>query len=214
MKKICLWVLLIAGVMTMSGCAGNRGIIDFEVDSGTNPKSGKYVTIAKVIDSRIFEARPKKPSIPSLMGGKIDDVAIKARAIARKRNSYGMAMGDILLPEGRTVSNVIEEAVIKSLRDKGYVVVEKDSPDYTKAIPVEVDIQKFWGWSYMGLWAFSLNFEAEITMRGQDIFPTGDEEKIRGSITLHSQIADTRAWTNTLQRGLDNFIAAIKVRLK
>lgn len=97
--------LLLMGVLilAMTGCATNRWVLNFVVPPTSNPKNGTPVKIVKVTDLRKFELAPKQPNIPSLKNGEITEKAITSRAIARKRNSYGMALGDIPLPEGRTV---------------------------------------------------------------------------------------------------------------
>jgi hypothetical protein len=39
--------------------------------------------------------------------------------VARKRNGWGKVLGDILLPEGRTVSDLVEEVVAKAFIESG-----------------------------------------------------------------------------------------------
>ncbi|MFH0879382.1 MAG: flagellar biosynthesis protein, partial [Lentisphaerota bacterium] len=131
-----------------SGCATNRGILNVQVEKTKNPSEGRTVTIVSVNDARVFEEAPRVSSTPSLKGAEITDKSITSRAIARKRNGFGKAMGDILLPEGRTVEQLVREALVKSFRDSGYRVLEAGevAADGEKAIPVEADIEQFWSW--------------------------------------------------------------------
>ena len=99
-------------LLLVSGCATNRGIIDVRVTPTPDPQGKVMVKIVRVTDQRTFELRPDVASIPSLKDGQIDNKAITSRAIARKRNGYGKALGDILLPEGRTVEDLVEEATV------------------------------------------------------------------------------------------------------
>jgi hypothetical protein len=69
-----------------------------------------------VTDRRVFEVNPRQANIPSLMNdAEIKNPAITARAVARKRGGFGKTLGDVgdvLLPEGRTVTNVVAVAPV------------------------------------------------------------------------------------------------------
>src|SRR5262245_65653082 len=106
----------------VGGCAINRSVLKVQVQPSTDPASGQEVSIMKVTDNRIFELKPAKPSTPSLKAGDVTNKAITSRAVARKRNGWGMTMGDILLPEGRTVEDLVKEALTKAFRESGYKV--------------------------------------------------------------------------------------------
>ena len=104
-------VLVLAWLM--AGCAATRST--FDVQSAPSPQAKPvsvkgFVKLTEVKDVRQFEAAPRKPSIPSLQDPKeISNPAITSRAIARKRGGFGAAMADILLPEGRTVEQVVRD---------------------------------------------------------------------------------------------------------
>jgi hypothetical protein len=208
-----LVLLLMSLVFFGAGCATTRGIVDVQLYVPSDPGSGKAVTIVRVTDIRKFEEAPRDPSIPSLKGSEIGDKTITSRAIARKRNTYGKALGDILLPEGRTVEEVVKEALTRSFREAGYRVVEQVSVSKDEAIPVEAEIEKFWAWFTPGFWSLSLEFEANVKITG-DIPPFKTGEVVRGYILLHSQAATTQAWMNTINKGIENFVQAVKKRLQ
>jgi hypothetical protein len=180
-------------------------MLDVRVEVPDNSASGQAVKIVRVTDQRQFEKAPKVASIPSLKGGEINNEAITLRAIARKRNSFGKAMGDILLPEGRTVEDLVKEALTKSFRQAGYRVLDHTAPNADTATPVEADIEQFWSWFTPGFWAVSLEFEANVNVKG-DIQPFDEGEAVRGYVKLHSQAAGSRAWMNTLNKGIDAFV--------
>ena len=213
MKQLTLLCTLTLTSILSIGCATNRGIIDVRVPPATiNPSSGTLVAITKVIDMREFQETPSEPSIPSLKGGEINDETITSRAIARKRNGYGKALGDILLPEGRTVEDLVRETAEKSLAEKGYVVV-KDRSQYADALPVEIEIHQFWAWMIPGFWTLELDFEAIITASNETVFMSPGE-KIRGHVALKTQAAGTGAWTNTINKGLEDLCEQIKSDIK
>ena len=204
---ICMPVILLG-----SGCATNRGIVDVRILEPQNPASGTAVTILRVTDKRVFEEASRVASVPSLKGGEIGDKAITSRAIARKRNGYGKAMGDILLPDGRTVENLVREALTKSFRDAGYRVIDGAPGSNDKGVPIEADIEQFWSWVTPGFWAVSMEFEAKVSIKG-DIPPFKNGEMVRGYVELHTQAAGTGAWVNTINKGIEAFVAEVKKRL-
>lgn len=206
-----LGVLAIAGMG--AGCATSRGILDVRIPPTTDAGGGKTVVLKAVTDVRAFELKPRQASIPSLRDGQIANKAITSRAIARKRNGYGKALGDILLPEGRTVEELAQEAVVKALQEKGYSVAAGGTQGVGDAIPMEVDIHQFWAWFTPGFWAVKLEFEAILEIRGPATV-SGEKETVRGYIRLRSQAANSRAWMNTINKGIDDLVEKIKAGLK
>lgn len=211
------YLLGIAGLamlvsLLVSGCATNRGILDVRLNVPQNPASGRVVTIVRVTDSRVFEEAPRSPSIPSLKGREIVDKAITSRAIARKRNTYGKAIGDILLPENRTVENLVREALVKSFRESGYRVIDDATESKDNVVHIEADIEQFWSWVTPGFWAISIEFEAKVNIKG-DVPSFKNGETVRGYIELHTQAAGTTAWLNTINKGIGVFIDEVKKRL-
>lgn len=215
-RKYLLEVAIVTVLLGLlgSGCATNRGVLDVRINKLQNPASGRTVTILRVTDNRVFEESPSIPSIPSLKGGEIGNKAITSRAIARKRNGYGKALGDILLPEGRTVENVVQEALVKSFREAGYRVIDDTTElkDNDKAVPIEADIEQFWSWFTPGFWAVSLQFEAKVKIKG-DVLGFNDGETVRGYVKLHTQGAGSRAWLSTINKGMEAFIEEVKKHL-
>jgi len=206
-----LGVLAIAGMG--AGCATSRGILDVRVPPPATPGGGKTVNIGVVKDARAFELKPRQASIPSLRDGQISNTAITSRAIARKRNGYGKALGDILLPEGRTVEALVREALEKALQEKGYAVTQGAAPEGGTAVPMEVDIHQFWAWFTPGFWAVKLEFEGILEIRSP-VTASGDKARVRGYVRLRSQAANSRAWLNTINKGIDSLVAEIKLNLK
>jgi len=195
-----------------TGCATSRGILNIHIPSPANPTSGVAYKIVDVKDSRSFELKPPQPFIPSLKNGEINDRAITSRAIARKRNGYGMALGDILLPEGDTVQDLTERAVARAFRETGLRVIAQGDPQWDEATPVEVDIQQLWAWMTPGFWSIGLDFDMRVRIKTDlGFFQDGDEA--HGNIQLRTQAAGTRAWLNTINKGLEEFNRDLKSKL-
>ena len=94
MKHLKLACLLLA-TTALFGCATSRSVVDIATPAVANG-NGQKVFIS-VLDERRFELKPQVPEIPSLKEGEITDKSITERAIARKRNGYGMGLGDVKL---------------------------------------------------------------------------------------------------------------------
>jgi hypothetical protein len=164
--RLAVAIQLLA-VVLLSGCAAGRTVVPASIDSGRNPSQGTAVQIDNVQDARIFAIRPPSPDIPSLMDdAEINNKAITNRAVGRKRGGFGAALGDVLLPEGRTVPMLVESAVARALRESGYGVIERGSPGHAQAVPIAVRIDQFWAWFNPGFAAVTVSFRGAIFIRG------------------------------------------------
>lgn len=176
MRTIVKSLLVAIAVLITTGCATNRGVIDISNEISVNPEEGQAVKFVRVTDKRKFELKPPQANIPSLKNGEINESSITERAIARKRNTYGKALGDILLPEGKTVMDVVENRLSVGFRQNGYKVLSKGDEGYDVAIPIEVDINNFWGWFSPGFWSIGINFKTSIIVTAPvDEFSKGIE---------------------------------------
>lgn len=206
------FMAVMAAVLLGSGCATTRGELDVRSTVQPNPQTGTAVKIVSVEDRRVFEVSPKSASIPSLKGSEINDKAITSRAIARKRNTYGKALGDILLPEGRTVPMLARENITQAFRQAGYRVLEAGDADYGQAVPVTVEIRKFWAWMTPGFWALTVEFETEMNVTGS-VGKLGAGKVVRGYVRNSSAMATSGIWLDTVQQGLTDFVSNLKKEL-
>lgn len=206
-------LLLLLVTFVIGGCATSRSIVDIRIDTGQNPVDGKAVRIEQINDIRKFEVAPKTQSIPSLSQEEINDTKIISRVIGRKRNTYGKALGDFMLPEQRTVQDLIREAMTRALREKGYSVVEKSSADYLKTSPLVADINQLWAYMTPGFWNITLEAETIITVKG-DVFPASGGEKIRGYGRMEAQTGMESNYIEVIQNSLEDFIRNLKQALK
>lgn len=196
-------VAAILACLALGGCATSRSEIKLSsppatkvVSSGT--KGAVY--IRTVTDKRVFEQAPSDPSIPSLgfEGATAAPDALKGRAIGRKRNTYGKALGDVLLEDGQTVTNVVRDNIAAAFAEAGYKV-ETDPMAESLPTVVDVEITKFWAWFQPGFWAITLNanIEAGIKVAGTSA---------PRMITVHTedkrQAATDSAWMEVVQLAL------------
>ena len=139
-------ILAVVALLLLAGCATNRAEVDILPPGNSQtpaPSNGKKVYISAV-DDRVFQIKPSRFDTPSLKYDEIDDKSITERAIGRKRNNYNMPIGDVLLPKGRTVSELVGDAVATAYRQAGYEVV--NTPGARDVSEVKVQIIEFWSW--------------------------------------------------------------------
>lgn len=211
LTKFILSSVLIAG---LSGCVSTRGLVSLEspVKQPVSSEELKRVAVINIVeDMRVFEEKPKQANIPSLKGGLKNATDIdKSKAVARKRNGYGKAMGDILLRD-ETVSSVMQKRVESALSRSGYIVVPASQavrPD----LVLNMKINKFWSWMQPGFSYVTINTEIET-----DIQNVNDDKK---SIHTYSKISKPTAmatgskWIKTMNETLDDYENRLIEQLK
>ncbi|MEQ8528685.1 hypothetical protein [Thalassospira sp.] len=165
MRYNCLKFIAIFGCAALlSACAVSRSVVHIEQsETIENPAEGPEVRIVEVNDNRQFEIDPRSPDIPSLANDEIDDASVTERAYGRKRNTYGMALGDVLTPEGKTVSDAIAKTVENGFQAAGYRVLTPEDNNYANAKDVNVDVTEFWSWLEPG-WEITVHNRSDITL--------------------------------------------------
>lgn len=204
---------LLAGFI-LSGCALGRSVLDIEAPPVAAVSVGQPVKIVEVKDARVFSASPKDPSQPSLSeAAEIGNVAITARAIGRKRNGYGAALGDFVLPENRTVSDLVKAAATKALQEKGYRVVDASAPDYASAAPVMLTVEQFWAWFTPGMFSVTMSFDSQVTMTGAQVM-SPNPSTARGQASTGGMAAMESDWKQIIVSGLADLTAKLKGVIK
>ncbi|MCV4264195.1 YajG family lipoprotein [Pseudomonas capsici] len=153
-------MLAVLGVLT--GCATGRSQVDVNFSptdalQKTAPANGKKVLIS-TIDDRVFKVDPRSSEAPSLKGDEVANKSLTERGIGRKRNGYGQGLGDVVLPSGRTVPQLVSQAVSAAYKSAGYeVVTDKSANDVTA---VNVHIVEFWSWFSPGILSVTISNKA------------------------------------------------------
>lgn len=220
MKKIvpqAFFTLAFASsIILFTGCATKRGEVALQVPTTkteTVLPNGKQVYINSVVDKRMFELKPAEPSTPSLDPSEPQSDAIKARAVGRKRNGYGMALGDILLNENQSVSSVIKDSLKEALTDKGYYIIDNKEHVTPQTYIADIKIVKFWSWMNMGFWALTLSCEIETNVAFQ-------QEGSSKTYNLHVKAADSfqtgmeSNYIEVMQKALKEYTYQAKIEIK
>ena len=193
-------ILAVAALVLLAGCATNRAEVDVLRSGDTQtpaPSNGKKVYISAV-DDRVFQIKPSSSDIPSLKYDEIDDKSITERAIARKRNNFNMAIGDVLLPEGRTVSELVGNAVATAYRQAGYEVVS--SPGARDVSEVKVNIIEFWSW-------YSAEGVLDKVLRNKSLLqikaPGTPVQTVKTLVSENVKVATDTDWKTITESGLE-----------
>lgn len=137
--------LALAALLT--ACSQNDSrLVPLKLDLPADPAQGQAVRVEPVIDARTFELRPPQPDGASLLPDDFGRQAIKDRAIGRVRDGFGHGTGEVLLPEGQTVSALFRDTTIQAFRQAGYRVLSPGEPGYDRAAPVMVTVRQYWNW--------------------------------------------------------------------
>ena len=193
-------ILAVVALVLLAGCATNRAEVDVLRPGDTQtpaPSNGKKVYISAV-DDRVFQIKPSSSDIPSLKYDEIDDKSITERAIARKRNNFNMAIGDVLLPEGRTVSELVGNAVATAYRQAGYEVVS--SPGARDVSEVKVNIIEFWSW-------YSAEGVLDKVLRNKSLLqikaPGTPIQTVKTLVSENVKVATDTDWKTITESGLE-----------
>ncbi len=209
-KKI-LWSFAAAIILT--GCATSRSVLDVQLPTGqASPANGKQVYINSVTDKRAFQIKPPTPDIPSLDPSEGQNDSIKSRAVGRKRNGYGKAMGDMLVKEGDTVQSLTYKSIREAFIEKGYNVVSNKDQITKDTYIVDASIDKFWAWMNPGFWSITLSSEISTDLMIQsDKGATPQKVSVKASDGY--QVATDGNWAEIIQRSLKLYIEELKSKL-
>ncbi len=198
----------------LSGCVAGRRSFDVGLEPGSLAPADAAprgaLAFVSVTDARHFENRPGDPSTPSIHGD-VDAISAdeRSRFIGRQRNSFGHAMGDIVLPDGRTVQTKIVEIMTEGLKQRGYTVVAGGPGAGT----VVVEVQDFWSWTTPGFWA--LSFEARIGCKvSMEYGGRKATFQVRGYALNHGQIAKDKNWQEAYEEAFADFLKDFDLRLR
>ena len=209
--KFQILALALLGVLLQSGCVLGRRTIDLSIPSAAaSPSLKGEISIASVVDKRIFENKPRVPSIPSV-DGNVDLLTAdqKALMIGRQRNTYGMAMGDIALPADDSVLKRAKLLLEEGLKRRGYrISSEADAPHSAR-----ISIDEFWAWFTPGFWSISFESRVYCTIelkRLDDTFTV----IVKGYGVTHGQVASDANWQLAYDLAFRDFLSKLDAELE
>lgn len=210
MNKKSFLVLPAVAVLLLSGCATN--VSTLEPDLAAYPAKSdsaavKSAYIKNVTDGRIFSENAPQADMPTWSN---DGTHEEARAVGRKRNSYGKAMGGIVFPEHMPVTSVVKTTLTQALIENGYRVVETDSEVTPDTKILEVRVNKFWSWMNPGFWQIKLSCDIEANVSPKD----AEQVTVVGEYHEGFQTGTESNWLSVINRAIHNFYEDAKTKLK
>lgn len=199
-------ILAVLFILTLSSCATNRSILN--IDPNKNISStplNRSAIIRSVTDAREFMDKPPTPDIPSLGQGGISKHSpeLRSRAIGRKRNGYGKALGDVFLDETNSVQKLIVNALTNVLNKHGYKIYDIDSNYSPETVFIDITINKFWSWLDIDFW--SIGIEAEIDTNITITYTDRKTKSISAQTSNRVMAATDSAWKETLDSILHSY---------
>lgn len=211
MSKTILFCLTSVPLL-LSGCAWTTSelAIDTSHLSARNQEfnHNKTAIVRSVTDARTFDPNTPDASQPSL---DVNDSEEKNKAIGRKRNGYGKALGAFVLAKDQTVSGLVQQAIEQALRDNNYQVLDSKERMSKDTLVIDVEIQKFWAWVRPMFWSarISNNIETKLTLSGT----ASDVVTIKGAASenVHSDFDST--WKEIIDKSYKRYYQNAKAEL-
>jgi hypothetical protein len=208
-RQILFSIACLTFIGTTTGCVtGTRSVAMSEPNfSMTRTISNEPLAIREITDDRVFEDGSPNASTPSVRGGLDGSTSEqRARLIGRQRNGYGMAMGDIDLPNERTVRDEVRDLVSRGVSERGYALSD------SSATRMDIEIQKFWAWMQPGVWSVSFNSEIRTKLRIGTSEGT-KEITVEGRGENKGQGASDANWALAFQRAYDDYLKNLESAL-
>lgn len=145
----------------VAGCTGHvPKIVDVRVAPVSDPVSSTSIRIV-VSDRREFEVAPDHSSSPFVREREDLDSGLTSRLIGCYRPGADWLSSLSLLPEDRSVEQLIEQVLTYAFRRAGFRVTKELGEG---AIPAEVTILNLWLYSSGGGYVITHNFEAHLRL--------------------------------------------------
>lgn len=201
-------------ISLLGACATNRSALDVSAPAGeAGAANGKQVFINAAVDKRVFQINPSSPDVPSLDPSENLDDSIKQRAIGRKRNGFGKALGDLLLKDGQSIESLTTSSIRQAFVEKGYTVVSNKEQIGKDTFVVNANIEKFWAWMNPGFASITLSTEISTEL---DIKSASNisKEKIYVKAADGFQLGTESNWIEVINRALRLYVDDLKSKLK
>ena len=206
-------MISVLSALAIGGCATSRSTLDIQLPKGQQAQSnGKQVYINSVVDKRSFQVSPPNPDIPSLDPSEDQTEQIKARAIGRKRNGFGKALGDMLLKDGETVQSLTDKSIKQAFEEKGYSIINSKDGITKDTYVVDANIQKFWAWMNPGFWQITLSSEISTDLTIKSSKGTTNQQ-ISVKAADGYQVATESNWMEMIQKSIQLYIDDLKKKI-
>lgn len=202
-----------AVIVLQAGCVTGHRTLDLSPaaaapagSTAPTPTAQGLVYIASVSDDRKFENKPDEPSTPSIAGDVTQMSAQdKDRMIGRQRNTFGHAMGDVMLPPGDSVTKRVRGLIEEGLRRGGYQV----SSDLNAPNSMTVSINEFWAWTTPGFWALTFEAKVQCTLTVNNGSGSAHTLSVKGYGKNSGQVAKDANWQEAYKPAFEDFTSSL-----
>ena len=207
MLKIIRILSFITLFTLLTGCAvGTSELQLVEPELSLKDVSAtKSVFVNLPTDNRVFNPQTKDPSVPSTEPSN--------KAVGRKRNTWGAALGDFALAGDQTVNSLVKVALEKAFESNGFKVINNKADIAKSTLVVDSQITKFWTWSNPGFSHITLSANIETDVEIKDSRKSEEKIKIEGRYSEGFQLGLTSNFQKVLQKAYDYFISNATLNL-
>lgn len=197
-------------VFLLTACGPKQSTIRLTETPKIHTSSTKNITvhIINITDSREFVPSNDNPTLPQLATVKDIGPVIASTATAQLRNVLGNVLLDIFTE--KKITDIVKSAIEESFERAGYNV----SNSATNAIPIDVNITRFWSYNTGGIWMFHFHFDISVEITG-NLSVLKEQQRYSSNIKLASAFgASPRSFNNTISKGMDKFIRDLATKLE
>lgn len=206
--------MIIASVATLAltGCAVNVSTISPNTkftnfsQKDKAEHSTKTAFIRNVVDDRQFKAKARADQPTWSNDGSHEE----ARAIGRKRNGFGKAMGGFVLPVDTTAADVIRKTLAEALIANGYKVLNNEADVKPETKVIDVEMTQFWMWLNPGFWQLRLNAAIDTTVHQEGAEPVRVNGEYHEGFQLGTNSHYLKVLNTALRRYYKNAVDNLK----
>jgi len=206
---------LAAAVATLVVLAcGGHAPVEVRVPQIANPTrpGTPALRIGKVEDRRRFVRRTGDGYEHSLQAGDPSDFAYTERVVGRSQAAGGPYLGEVLLTEGRSVAQLVAEAVALGFREADYAVLVPGDDGYDQAAPVDLHIRRFWVRMDTHRPAAVWDLKSEVYVRAP-VAPFQEGGWVCGNAFVSAGGPGPGIWTTIVEKGLLALAGRLKATL-
>ena len=134
--------------------------------------------------------------------------------MARKRNTFGIALGDVTLPLTTSVAGLVRDSAKKALQDKGYVVIDEGAANSTIALSLAIDVEQFWAWMQPGFTTLTFTFNSAVVLKGGGGLLVTNIAPVKSQAVVNSAFGTESIWAQAVQNGVNNLTEEMKSHIK
>lgn len=197
-------------LLLLSGCATNVSTLEPDLSAfpgKSDPAAIKTAYIKSVVDARVFNDNAPQAYMPTWSN---DGTQEEARAVGRKRNTFGKAMGGIVFPENMPATSVVKTTLTQALIDNGYRVIETEAEVTPETKVIDVRMNQFWSWMNPGFWQLTLTCDIKTDVTQKNAEPL----ILEGEYHEGFQAATESNWLTVINQAIRNFYEDAKAKLK